>query len=185
MSAVPCIVLAAGAGRRFGGPKQLAPLRGRPLIAHVLEAARPPVIVVLGAHADEIRASVDLSTAQVVHCAGWEEGQAASLRAGVAAAGDAQAAVVLLGDMPFVTREVIEGAAARLDESCDAVRTLYGGRPGHPVVLGRAVLDAVGAVRGDQGARVLLDDFRVREWEAGELCDPTDIDTPEQLEVAS
>jgi molybdenum cofactor cytidylyltransferase len=179
------IVLAAGAGRRFGGPKQLAPLAGRPLLQHVVDAAPDPLTVVLGAHVDQVRGAVDLDGVDVVICEGWREGQAASLRAGVEAVGRVDAAVVLLGDMPFVTPQVIAGAVDHLSGRWDAVRTLYSGAPGHPVVLGRRVLDAVGDLRGDLGARDLLRAFRVRGWEAGHLCDPTDIDTREQLEVAS
>ncbi len=181
------IVLAAGAGRRFGGAKQLASLDGRPLLAHVLAnaSALDPLIVVLGAHAEAIRAAVDLAGVEAVECADWAEGQSASLRAGVAAAGPVDAAVVLLGDMPFVTPEVIAGALDQLTARHDAVRTLYAGRPGHPVVLGRRVLEQVATLTGDVGARDLLRSFRVREWEAGQLCDPTDIDTPEQLDAAS
>lgn len=183
MADVAFIVLAAGAGRRFGGPKQLAPLAGRPLLQHVVDVAPDPLTVVLGAYADEIRAAVDLDGARIVVCADWEEGQAASLRAGVAAVGKVDAAVVLLGDMPFVTPQVIVGALDHLTGRWDAVRTLYHGAPGHPVVLGRRVLDAVPGLRGDVGARALLDAYRVRQWEAGQLADPVDIDTPEQLEV--
>jgi molybdenum cofactor cytidylyltransferase len=179
------IVLAAGAGRRFGGPKQLAPLDGRPLLQHVVDAAPDPLTVVLGAHADQVRAAVDFDGVDVVICKDWQEGQAASLRAGVEAVGPVDAAVVLLGDMPFVTPQVIAGAVDHMSGRWDAVRTLYSGAPGHPVVLGRRVLDAVGDLRGDLGARDLLRAFRVRGWEAGHLCDPTDIDTREQLEVAS
>jgi molybdenum cofactor cytidylyltransferase len=179
------IVLAAGAGRRFGGPKQLAPLAGRPLLQHVVDAAPDPLTVVLGAHADQVRAAVDFDGVDVVICKDWQEGQAASLRAGVEAVGPVDAAVVLLGDMPFVTPQVIAGAVDHMSGRWDAVRTLYSGAPGHPVVLGRRVLDAVGNLRGDLGARELLRAFRVRGWEAGHLCDPTDIDTREQLEVAS
>jgi CTP:molybdopterin cytidylyltransferase MocA len=180
---VAFIVLAAGAGRRFGGPKQIAPLAGRPLLQHVLDAAPGPLTVVLGAHAGEIRATVDLEGVDVVVCEDWEEGQAASLRAGVAAAGPVDAVVVLLGDMPFVTRQVVVGALDHLTTGWDAVRTLYRGVPGHPVVLGRRVLARVPELRGDIGARDLLRLFRVREWEAGQLCDPVDVDTPEQLEA--
>jgi molybdenum cofactor cytidylyltransferase len=180
---VAFIVLAAGAGRRFGGAKQLAPLAGRPLLQHVVDAAPDPLTVVLGAHADEVRAAVDLDRAQVVVCDDWEEGVAASLRTGVAAVGDVDAAVVLLGDMPFVTPQVIADAVDHLTGRWDAVRTLYGGEPGHPVVLGRRVLAAVPDLCGDVGARDLLRSFRVRGWEAGHLCDPADIDTRQQLEV--
>ncbi len=107
----------------------------------------------------------------------------ASLRAGVAALGDVSAAAVLLGDMPGVTPQVVAGAVDRFSERVDAVRTCYSGVPGHPVVLGRRVLDLVDGLRGDVGARDLLANMRVRSWEAGHLCDPTDIDTREQLEV--
>ena len=184
--AVAGIVLAAGAGTRFGGAKQLARLNDEPLLAHVLRAVRAvdrldPVVVVLGAHAAAIRAEVDFAGLRVIDCPDWAEGQAASLRAGVAAVGDVDAAVVLLGDMPFVTPAVIAGAIDQLTGDHAAVRTRYAGKPGHPVVLGRRVLDRVPELEGDVGARDLLASVRVREWEGGHLCDPTDIDTPEQL----
>jgi molybdenum cofactor cytidylyltransferase len=178
---VRALVLAAGEGRRFGGAKQLALVRGRPLLAHVLDAAAPwEPLVVLGAHADAIRA--EFPRADAVLCPDWAEGQAASLRTGVAALGDVDAAIVLLADMPGVTGAVIAGALEHLP-GFDAVRTLYAGRPGHPVILGRTVLDAVGTLRGDTGARELLRSFKVHEWEAGHLADPTDIDTHDQLEA--
>jgi CTP:molybdopterin cytidylyltransferase MocA len=187
---IGCIVLAAGAGRRFGGAKQLARLDGRPLLSHVLGvvASVPvldPVVVVLGAHAEAIRAEVDFGSLRVVECAGWEEGQSASLRAGALAVGDVDAAVVLLGDMPFVTVAVIEAAVAELTEEFDVVRAIYDGEVGHPVVLGRAVLDALPGVSGDVGARDLMRSFRVRRWDAGAFGNPLDIDTPEQLDAAA
>lgn len=182
-----CVVLAAGAGRRFGGPKQIAQWRGTTLVEWALDAALgvalERIVVVLGAHADEVRAGADLTGAQVVLAQDWAEGQAASLRAGVAALGAVDGAVVLLADMPFVTAEVVAGTIARFDHRHDVVRTVYAGRPGHPVLLGRAALDRVPELRGDAGARVLFADLRVCEWEAGHLCDPTDIDTRTQLEA--
>ncbi len=187
---IGCIVLAAGAGRRFGGAKQLARLDGRPLLAHVLGvvASVPglePVVVVLGAHAEAIRAEVDFGALRVVECPGWEEGQSASLKAGALAVGDVDAAVVLLGDMPFVTVAVIEAAVAQLTGEFDVVRAIYDGEPGHPVVLGRAVLDALPRVSGDVGARDLMRSFRVCKWDAAAYGDPTDIDTPQQLDAAA
>jgi molybdenum cofactor cytidylyltransferase len=183
------IVLAGGEGRRFGAVKQLAPLHGRPLLEHAVEAMRgvpaiDPLIVVLGAAADEIRAGADLSGARVVVAADWAEGQAASLRAGLAAAGDAEAVVVTLADQPGITAQVIAGALDHRDaRRHDAVRATYAGVPGHPVVLERRAVARAAELRGDTGARAVLGELRVCEWECGHLADATDVDTPEALEV--
>jgi CTP:molybdopterin cytidylyltransferase MocA len=179
---IGCVVLAAGEARRFGGRKQLALLDGRPLLAHAVELAAPwDPVVVLGAHADEVRPVV-AEGVRVVVAEDWAEGQAASLRAGVRAVGDVDWLLVLLGDMPFVTRPAVEGVLAARGEDVDAVRATYDGRGGHPVLLGRRVLDGIPSLQGDTGARELLARARVRAFEAGQLCNPTDIDTPDQLE---
>lgn len=168
------LILAAGGSRRFGSPKQLALIDGRPLLAHVLAIAAPHrPLTVLGAAADEILRAVDVGDHVIAE--DWADGQSASLRAGLAALGPADRVLVLLGDMPYVTREVI--AAVLAADGC--ARATYGGRPGHPVVLDRAVLDRVGDLRGDTGARDLLSGCV--EIEASHLSDPTDIDTPDQL----
>jgi molybdenum cofactor cytidylyltransferase len=179
------IVLAAGASRRFNGVKQLADLRGRPLLSYAVESmlavgALDPVIVVLGHAAEEISSGVDFGNATVVVAGDWDDGQSASLKRGVAAAAGADAVVVTLGDQPFITPQVIAGALDHLPGS-DAVRATYGGVPGHPVVLARTVMDAVRDLSGDTGARDLLARFRVAEWEAGHLCSAADIDTQEEL----
>jgi len=180
------IVLAAGEGKRFGGPKQVAQLDGRPLLEHAVRAmlAVPsisPVVVVLGAHAAEVRAAVDLDGADVVVCDDWADGQSASLRAGVAALGEVEAAVITLGDQPFISAEVIAGVLDQRGRHL-AVRATYDGSPGHPVLLERRLLDHVTELEGDVGARDLLNGDHVRTWEVGRLCDPTDIDTPERLQ---
>ena len=145
-----------------------------------MNAALGRVVVVLGHDADAIRAAVDFGPAEVVLCEDWAQGQGFSLRSGVAALADAGVVAITLGDQPFITPQVITAAIDQLDGH-DAVRAVYGGRPGHPVVLGRRVLDAVPELEGDAGARELLARFRVRKWEAGHLASATDIDTPEEL----
>lgn len=187
---VGAIILAAGGARRYGAPKQLARLDGRTLIEHVAGAvARVPAIdetvVVLGANADAITAAADLGAARVVRCAGWEEGMAASLRAGAAAlAPDTDCALVVLGDQPRITpavlRLVLEDAQRG---GADAVRAAYAGVPGHPVALRRPLLRRVAELHGDVGARELLATAEVRLVEAGHLGDPTDVDTPQDLEA--
>jgi molybdenum cofactor cytidylyltransferase len=180
------IVLAAGEGKRFGGCKQVAVLDGRPLLEHAVRAmlavpAIDPVVVVLGAHADAIREQVDLSGVDVVVCDTWADGQSASLQAGVAALGEVEAAVVTLGDQPFISSEVIAGVLDQRGRHL-AVRATYDGTPGHPVLLERRLLDHVGEIEGDTGMRPLLSGPYVKTWEVGRLCDPTDIDTPERLQ---
>jgi molybdenum cofactor cytidylyltransferase len=179
------LVLAAGEGRRFGGPKQLARVGGRPVLERALDALRDvrPRIVVLGARAEEVRAAADLRDARVVLCDDWEEGMAASLRCGIAALGDVDAAVVLLADQPFVTAEAVAAVLAAAEGGHDAVRATYAGIPGHPVLLGRALLSRAAELRGDVGFRAVLEEAEVLGVEAGHLGDPADIDTREQLEA--
>ena len=176
------LILAAGEGRRFGGTKQLAELRGRPLLEHALEAMTvvSPRVVVLGHAAGEILERVDLHGAEPVVCGDWAAGQAASLRCGIDALGAVDAAVVTLGDQPGITAEAIAAVVAAVGDE-DAVRAMYGGAPGHPVLLRRPLLARAGELRGDSGFRDLLADAMVRDVEIGALADPADIDTREEL----
>ena len=172
------LLLAAGEGKRFGGPKQLARVDGRPLIEHALRAlgGLERIVVVLGARAEEIRAGADLGGAEIVMCPDWAEGMGASLRTGLAALRDADEVVIVLADQPFITAEVVARVRA---VPGDAVRAVYDGAPGHPVVVRRAVLDRAGELRGDKGFRGVA----MAEVECGDLADPQDIDTRADLEV--
>jgi len=182
------LVLAAGAGTRFGAtPKQLAALGDRPLLQWAVDAQTAvdpalldPVVVVLGSHAKEVRAAIELGRARAIVCADWENGQSASLRRGLEAIGDADRVVVTLGDAPLVSSEVIARFAAEADHG--PLRATYDGRPGHPVALGRAQITALlrGGAERDEGARRLL--RGARAIEAGHLCSGRDVDTPEDLE---
>lgn len=180
-------MLAAGAARRFGSAKQLAELEGRPLLEHVLSAmvAAPLgyVAVVLGAEAEAILEAVDLHGAVPVVCADWEEGQAASLRAGLRALGGADAVVVALGDQPRLASGAVARVLAARRRGVDAVRATYGGRAGHPVVLERSLFPRLEALRGDEGARAVLAEVRVEDVPCDGLGRPDDVDTREQLEV--
>lgn len=180
------VVLAAGRGRRFGAVKQLAPLDGRPLLEHALAAmAQSPIddaVVVLGFAAERIVAEADLCGIRPVLCEEWEAGQAASLRAGVTALAEAEAAVVTLGDQPLVSSAAIGRLISSRAHGLDGLRATYGGEPGHPVVLERPLLDRVLDLRGDVGARDLLAQARVRAVPCDGLGSAADLDTPEQLE---
>jgi molybdenum cofactor cytidylyltransferase len=183
------VVLAAGAGRRFGGSKLTAELDGRPLLNHAIEAmlavpAIERVAVVLGAQADDVVARADLAGVETVACGGWEEGIAASLRAGVEHLADAEAVVITLGDQPFITPQVIAAIVEHIDARPLAARATYAGRPGHPVLIKRALFDDVRSLRGDAGARDLLVGAGLKELECGHLCRADDIDTRDDLEGA-
>lgn len=187
------VLLAAGAARRFGSPKQLAPLRGAPLLQHPLDAllaARlDDVVVVLGAYAPEVKAALRPSRARVLVAGDWEEGMAASLRRGVHAAAGREAdwALVALGDQPGLSAPAVDAltAAARAaPPGVGAVRATYGGTPGHPVVLHRDLFAAVAGLRGDAGARSLLGDVALLPVEVGHLARPDDVDDPADLRRA-
>ena len=183
------IVLAAGEGRRFGGPKQLAIFRGRPLLEHALatvaacELAR--IVVVLGSNASAILREVDLHGAQPQLCPDWDQGQSASLRAGVSAVSEAEAVVVALGDQPLLSPRAVSAVLDARAAGVDAIRATYGGVPGHPVVLERKLMLAAEHLRGDEGARALFEGASVREVACDGLGRPDDIDTREELEAIS
>jgi len=184
------LVLAAGAARRFGSPKQLAVYEGRPLLEHALLAmagARriDDVLLVLGAHADAVLAGVERHGACAVICSDWDEGQAASLRAGVAAvAGRANAVVVTLGDQPAIDPRAIDRVIESRDGVSLAVRASYRGRPGHPVLLERALLEQVPTLSGDAGARRLLAGSAAKVVACDGLGSDLDIDTVEELRLS-
>jgi CTP:molybdopterin cytidylyltransferase MocA len=186
---VTCIVLAAGAGRRFGARKQLARLGGRPLLEHAVAAAKAGgferVAVVLGADATKVREGVDLRGTEVVLCQDWEEGMSAALRRGIAAVADTEAAMVLLGDQPLVGTAALERVLAARDPDRDAIRATYNGVPGHPVLIERSLFGAIAKLRGDAGARGLLEDASVTAIACDDVADPLDVDEPADLELAA
>jgi CTP:molybdopterin cytidylyltransferase MocA len=138
------VVLAAGASRRFGSPKQAVLLE--PVLERVRESSVPEALVVLGAH--------DVpSSAPAIHCPEWELGRGASLRCGLRTFGpQVAAAVVVLGDGPNLAPQAIDRVVEVWRESgAEVVAATYGGNRGHPVLLTRAVWERI----PDQGARSL------------------------------
>jgi len=203
MVEVAALVLAAGQGTRFdagdGGASQaaarvaskvLAPLAGRPLVRHVVEAALASrasgVVVVTGHAGDAIAAALTDAAARIVHNPAFAEGMASSLRVGVAAlAPGADGVVVLLADMPRVTSAIIDTliAAYAADPDAAAVVPERQGRRGNPVLLGRGLFPAVASLKGDEGARRLLGrpDLRVSRCPIDDAAIEQDIDTPAAL----
>jgi CTP:molybdopterin cytidylyltransferase MocA len=185
------VVLAAGEGSRFGGEgKLLAALGGRAVVAWSVDAAcassADRVVVVVGARSAAVRDALGAGRAEIVECPQWADGLSASLRCGVAAAGPVEWAVVVLADGPGVTGAMIDAVlavAAGAPPEVWAVRPVRDGRPAHPVALRRPLLDRVGELRGDAGARELLREAVVLELDASGWPDPGDVDTPDELDA--
>lgn len=179
------LLLAAGEGRRFGGPKALARLDGQTLVERGIgllsTGGCDPVLVVLGAQAERVRPHC--AGAQIVVAANWAEGMGASLRAGLRAVGatDAQACVVALVDQPLIG---VDAVRRLLAAGAEAAVATYAGQPRNPVLFGRALWAQVAsAVHGDVGARSWLGAHRDRV--VAVACDdtgsPADVDTVEDL----
>ncbi|MDV3126910.1 NTP transferase domain-containing protein [Mycobacterium sp. 21AC1] len=170
------VVLAAGAGSRFGMPKALAG-QGEWLAAAVRalhDGGCDDVVVVLGAAVVDVPAP-----ARAVIAQDWSAGLAASLRAGIGALGTAEYAALQLVDTPDIGADVVRRVLAAASASASGLaRAVYGGRPGHPVVIARrhwpALLRQLG---GDTGAGPFLrrrDD--VVSVECSDLATGADID---------
>lgn len=188
---ISAIVLAAGAGTRFGGTKQLAALRGKPLAQHAVDAATEAgvdeVVLVLGHDAAPIREALHLSgPVRWVVNPRWSTGMASSIAAGIAGVHPAtEAAVVLLADQPGITsqhvRALLDAYAARRSP---IVRLRFRSGPG-PALLARRVWPEVSALEGDTGARELIQrrPDLVEEVDMSEDA-PTDVDLAEDLDRA-
>ncbi|HTT05116.1 MAG TPA: nucleotidyltransferase family protein [Steroidobacteraceae bacterium] len=181
------VVLAAGASRRFGSPKQLVRFQGQTLLQRVLASANEisasGVTLVLGAHAAEIVAALPPGRATILINREWEEGIASSVRAAVRALpGACDAVLILLGDQPLVCAAGLErlvSAARRSPRQVIASR--YSGIIGVPAVFPRWCFNDLCELRGDQGARALI--TRYSDHVVG-LAHPeaaVDIDEPEDL----
>ena len=187
---VAAVVLAAGEGRRFGGGKQLALWRGKPLLLHAVDAAlaseAEPVVVVLGARAEACRAALGDRPVTVVVNRHWARGQSTSLKSGLAALPPRTgAAVFLLADQPRVSAAVVDALLERYRQTlAPVVWPEFEGRRGNPVLFDRRLFPEMMRLRGDVGARPVLLAHRHQAARVP-LSDPAilhDVDTPADLE---
>jgi CTP:molybdopterin cytidylyltransferase MocA len=172
------LLLAAGAGRRMGTPKALVDGWLERGIDALAAAGCSPVVVVLGAAAQQVRTVMQGLKVVVAVAADWSEGLSTSLRTGIAALpDDVPAVVVTLVDLPDVGQSVVRRVLTHGATPATLTRATYQGRPGHPVVLGKAhwpgILDAA---NGDVGARTYLDQHAPTLVECGDLASGRDID---------
>jgi len=184
---VAAVVLAAGGSTRMGRPKQLLPWRGRTLLRHTVDVAAEsncePVVVVLGAAADRLRAELDGLPVVTAENPNWESGPGTSIATGVIAIGPADAVVFLACDQPLVD-------AAHVRRLIDARRTTgrpmaasgYAGAVGVPALFARECFPDLRSLPPGAGAKHLLarrpDAVAVVPFPAGAI----DLDTPDDYE---
>jgi molybdenum cofactor cytidylyltransferase len=187
---VSAVVLAAGASKRLGSPKQLLDIAGAKMIEHVLRAVESTsvdeVIVVLGHEAAQIARFIP-AWCRVLHNPNWEEGIASSIRTGLGAVDRrAKAAIFVLADQPSIGSEAIERILqAYYGSTKPIVVPIYRGRRGSPVLFDRLLFPVLETLQGDVGGRQVLDRFVGRmltvEMSSAEVF--FDIDTVEDYHL--
>jgi CTP:molybdopterin cytidylyltransferase MocA len=174
------VILAAGASSRLGQPKQLVEIGGETLLERTVRAAEDagcwPVVVVLGAEARHVMSQCPLRSVAVIVNPAWREGMASSLRLGVAAITSWDGVLLMTCDQPAVTAEHLQALTA----SGEIASSAYGGQRGVPAYFPAAAFSDLLQLRGDSGARDLLNQTRTIDLPGGEL----DIDTATDLDTA-
>jgi len=181
------VLLAAGASTRFGSPKQLVRVAGRPLlhtaVTRAAEVTGNALIVVLGAGAAELAPLLRHSPCSVVINQDWREGLASSIRAGLARLPPACTGVLLLlADQAAVTTDDLKRLAGTWRKQPQYLAAaLYAGITGVPAIFPRSAFRDLSELRGDAGARELLRRNADRLVRVPMPSAAIDIDTPEDL----
>ena len=190
---VAVAVFAAGRGSRLGGDasKPLLEWQGRPLLAWALDAALAsglePVLVTVGYRADDVRAALPTALptpVEIVDNPDWEEGIAASLRAVLAALelrSDVTAVCIGLADQPRTGPEAYHRLAAAHEAGAQLAVATFDARRGNPVLLARSLWPQAMELRGDAGARQLMQSFPVTDVPCDGTGHADDVDTLEDL----
>ena len=187
---IGAVVLAAGAGSRFGGGKLLASLHGRPILQHVLDrvaaAEVDRIVVVLGDAAEGIEGAIDWRSERRVRNPDPARGLSSSLAIGIEALDpDLDAALIVLGDQPLLAAEAIRALlAAALDPAHSIIVPVYAGDRGrNPVLLRRAAFALVAQMTGDRGLGPLIEAHPelVHEVPVPDVADNPDVDTRADL----
>ncbi|MEO6607014.1 MAG: nucleotidyltransferase family protein [Aestuariivirga sp.] len=186
---IAALVLAAGTSSRMGSNKLLADMGGRPLIMrtvqNILASQVNKVFVVTGHQSDEVKAALQSEEVEFAYNSEFASGLASSVREGVAVAKDFDGVLVCLGDMPLVSPQILDKMIETYDfaQGRDLVVPTYEGKFGNPVLWGSRYFPELAALRGDRGARELIDRYRERVIgiEVGDEAVALDADTPEAL----
>jgi molybdenum cofactor cytidylyltransferase len=181
------LVLAAGASTRLGQPKQLVKLGGRPalhrVVSNAVAIAGHSVTVVIGAHARDMTHLLGHSPASVIVNREWEEGMASSIRRGLVALPAAcDAVMILLGDQVAVTTDDLKRLVSAWKEQDGTIATAtYERHVGVPAIFPRVCFSELAELRGDHGARLVLERNTYRLVRVPMSNAAIDLDTPEDL----
>jgi molybdenum cofactor cytidylyltransferase len=181
------LVLAAGASSRLGQPKQLVKLGGRPalhiVVSHAVAVAGHSVSVVLGANARELTHLLAHSPASVIINRQWQEGVSSSIRLGLASLpAGCDAVLIVLGDQVAITTEDLGRLVnAWKEQDSTIAASVYDQHVGVPAIFPRICFSELTELRGDQGARPILERHSYRLVRVPMPNAAIDLDTPEQL----
>jgi molybdenum cofactor cytidylyltransferase len=159
------LIVAAGTSARLGRPKQLLSLEGELLVQHSVrvarEAALGPVLVVVAAHADEVQKSLDAMEVEIIPNADWQEGMAASIRAGIsqvqAAHPNAEAVILMMCDQPLVSKKLLQQLyEAHLRTGKPIITCSYADTFGPPTLFHQSMFGELLQLTGDVGARSMI-----------------------------
>ena len=186
------VILAAGASSRFGTPKQLTRFKGKTFLQHVIDEAKAAgpaaIVVVTGANANEVAASVAGSEVIIIHNKDWEKGMASGIVAGVNAITQLETniekIIIAVCDQPFVSSALFNQLdAVQRETGKPIVASAYANTMGTPVLFTRKYFDELLSLKGDTGAKKVLkensEDVATVEFPKGVV----DIDTQEDLKA--
>lgn len=186
------VILAAGASRRLGFPKQLVDFRNKPLLQNAIDLASllefDCKILVLGANEEKIKQNIDQKDFEVVDNKQWEEGMASSIRTGIKNAissqPDLEHLMILLSDQPLVSKAQLERLIeTQINKKSIATFSEYNGNTGVPAIFSKALFSDLIKLEGDQGAKKLMQqkdfEYETVKFEAANF----DVDTREDVEI--
>ena len=191
MKNVGLIILAAGKASRMGKPKQLLTYQGISLISHAVKIALnsicKPVVVVLGAYAEQIKPQIDKFPIQIVENPHWQTGMSSSIRAGITAIKESNskldAVIIALADQPLINSAVFNQLIQSYQQTENIIiASAYDDIVGVPALFNQSLFSELMQLQGDKGAKYLMRKYQnevltIKIPEAG-----IDIDTPDDYE---